>query len=218
MLHKKRDQFKFQEKIIINTFGRLPITPNQWTLTGLMFSFIGLYFVIVHDIFLALMFFIISMFLDFVDGTVARARDMVSDNGAYLDTMIDRYSQAIMIFGFFFISELPVVLLPVSVWIFLILFGSMVTTYSKAAANEKGLSKKVVREALKHKMLIKKAERDIFAFLIYILILCNQPYLAVFILILFAIFTNITAIRKISLFMKYNNEIGNKTALNDKKF
>lgn len=212
MLHKEREHFKFQERIIINTLGRLPITPNQWTVISLIVALIGLYFVIVQDFFVATVLFLFSLLLDLVDGSIARARGMASNTGAYVDTIVDRYVEAIMLLGLFFVPQLSSILIPISVWIFLTLFGSMVTTYSKAATGEKELSKEAIKKTLKAKGLIKRAERVFTSFLIYVFIVLGQFYIATIILILFAVLTNITAVRKILRFIHYNNKLGFKKA------
>ena len=203
MLHKRREKFKFQEKFIASTLGKLPITPNQWTLISLIFVLIGLYFVITQNFLLALIFFIISLFLDLVDGAIARAKNLVSNKGAYIDTIVDRYVEGIMLFGLLFINNLPTIILPIEIWITLAVFGFLITTYSKAAAYEKQLNEKAIQKTLQKSLLVKRAERAILYFSIYLAIVFNQLYIAVIILILFAILTNITAIRKILAFVKY---------------
>jgi phosphatidylglycerophosphate synthase len=136
MLDLKREWFKPQERFIGRTLGKLPITPNQWTFLSIVFALIGLCFVVNFNFFLALLFFLISGVLDFVDGSVARAKNMASKTGAYIDTIVDRYVEGIMFMSLLFVS-LPVIMVPASVWICLSIFGSIVTTYAKAAAKEK---------------------------------------------------------------------------------
>jgi phosphatidylglycerophosphate synthase len=68
MLDLKREWFKPQERFIGRTLGKLPITPNQWTFLSIVFALIGLCFVVNSNFFLALLFFLISGVLDFVDG------------------------------------------------------------------------------------------------------------------------------------------------------
>jgi len=202
MLHKRREKFKLQEKLIANTLGKFPMTPNEWTLISLIFVFAGLYFTISQDFILALMFFVVSLFLDLVDGAVARAKNMVSNKGAYIDTIVDRYVEGVMLFGLLFIPYFSTIIFPIEIWISLAIFGFMITTYSKAAAHEKQLNEEAIKKTLEKKLLIKRAERAIFYFSIYLAIIFSQFYIATIILILFAILTNVTAIRKILSFVK----------------
>ncbi|MFA5755007.1 MAG: CDP-alcohol phosphatidyltransferase family protein [Candidatus Paceibacterota bacterium] len=208
MLHKQRENFEFLEDIVIKTIGKLPVTPNQWTILSVVIALVGLFFVYLQLFVLALIFFLLSLSLDYVDGAIARARDMASNSGAYLDTLADRYVEAIRLFGLLLIPTLPVIIFPSFFWIFLALFGSMITTYSKAATGEKKIAEEAVRKTLMSKGLLKVAERSILVLLIYIAIIFNQFYVAMYLLIILALFTNITAIRKIFKFIKYNKEIG----------
>lgn len=190
MLDLKREWFKSIEKFIGKTLGRLPITPNQWTLMSIVFALMGLYFTINVNFLLALISFFVSGILDFIDGSVARAKNMSSNTGAYIDTIVDRYIEGIMFLGLLFVS-LPTVIFPSYIWIFLALFGSMLTTYTKAAAKEKGLVKQELKGGL-----MSRGERLILIFLIFILLIFSQQYLATIIIIIFAILSNLTALQR----------------------
>jgi len=190
MLDLKREWFKSIEKFIGKTLGRLPITPNQWTLMSIVFALMGLYFTINVNFLLALISFFVSGILDFIDGSVARAKNMSSNTGAYIDTIVDRYIEGIMFLGLLFVS-LPTVIFPSYIWIFLALFGSMLTTYTKAAAKEKELVKQELKGGL-----MSRGERLILIFLIFILLIFSQQYLATIIIIIFAILSNFTALQR----------------------
>ena len=190
MLDLKREWFKSIERFIGKTLGRLPITPNQWTLLSIVFALIGLYFTINFNFLLALISFFISGILDFIDGSVARAKNMSSSAGAYIDTIVDRYIEGIMFLGLLFVS-LPTIIFPSYTWIFLALFGSMLTTYTKAAAKEKELVKQELKGGL-----MSRGERLILIFLIFILLIFSQQYLATIIIIIFAALSNFTALQR----------------------
>ncbi|MDD2909411.1 MAG: CDP-alcohol phosphatidyltransferase family protein [Candidatus Pacebacteria bacterium] len=190
MLDLKREWFKSIERFIGKTLGRLPITPNQWTLLSIVFALIGLYFTINFNFLLALISFFISGILDFIDGSVARAKNMSSNTGAYIDTIVDRYIEGIMFLGLLFISLLTIIF-PSYIWIFLALFGSMLTTYTKAAAKEKELVKLELKGGL-----MSRGERLILIFLIFILLIFSQQYLATIIIIIFAALSNFTALQR----------------------
>lgn len=190
MLDLKREWFKSIERFIGKTLGRLPVTPNQWTLLSVVFALIGLHFTINFNFLLALISFFISGILDFIDGSVARAKNMSSNTGAYIDTIVDRYIEGIMFLGLLFVS-LPTIIFPSYTWIFLALFGSMLTTYTKAAAKEKELVKQELKGGL-----MSRGERLILIFLIFILLIFSQQYLATIIIIIFAILSNFTALQR----------------------
>ena len=106
MLDSHRHLFKDLEKNIAQVFSSLPITPNQYTLIAFLSIFVTLYFLIKQNIILAIVFFLIASFLDLIDGAVARNKDMTTKTGAYLDTIIDRYVEGVLLLGMLFLSLL----------------------------------------------------------------------------------------------------------------
>jgi len=194
MLEAKREKFKKLEEIMGKFFSKF-FTPNQYTLISLLFVVISFSFLINLNLVLALIFFLLATILDFIDGAVARFTQKVTKKGAYLDTISDRYVEGIILLGFLFLP-LPDFLLPAKVWIFLALFGSFLTTYSKAAAKEK----EIVAEELK-KGLLTRAERIILITLAMLLGIFNFSLLLYPIIIL-AIFSNITALQRIYLSLR----------------
>ena len=117
--------------------------------------------------------------------------------GAYLDTICDRYIEGMVLFGFLFLP-LPEVIFPAYIWVFLCLFGSLMTTYSKAAAKEK----EILQEELK-KGLLERPERMILIFLAMILGIFNF-FSVVYILIIFSILSNFTAFQRIYFTLRSN--------------
>ncbi|TET84109.1 MAG: CDP-alcohol phosphatidyltransferase family protein [Candidatus Nealsonbacteria bacterium] len=194
MLEEKREKFKKLEEIMGKFFSKF-FTPNQYTLISLLFVIISFSFLINLNLVLALIFFLLAGLLDFIDGAVARFLQKATKKGAYLDTISDRYVEGIILLGFLFLP-LPAFLLSAKVWIFLALFGSFLTTYSKAAAKEK----EIVTEELK-KGFLTRAERIILITLAMVLGIFNFSWLLYPIIIL-AIFSNITALQRIYLSLR----------------
>ena len=136
--YKRRAKFgKLSEKIG-QVFGKLPLGPNHWTMLTIVIVSISAYFVTQGEFLLASVLLLLSAFLDMVDGAVARATNKATLFGGFFDTVVDRYVEGIIIFSLLF-AQLPDFILPSSAWILLALFGSMITTYVKAAAKEKEL-------------------------------------------------------------------------------
>ena len=194
MLEAKREKIKKLEEIIGKFFSKF-FTPNQYTLISLLFVVISFSFLISLNLVLALIFFLLAGLLDFIDGAVARSLQRATKKGAYLDTITDRYIEGIILLGFLFLP-LTTFLLPAKVWIFLALFGSLLTTYSKAAAKEKG----IVTEELK-KGLLTRAERIILITLAMLLGIFNFSWL-IYPIIILAIFSNLTALQRIYLSLR----------------
>ncbi len=201
MLDTKRYWFRNLEKIVGSVFGALPLTPNQYTYLSGIFALVGLWFMIAGNLFWATIFFLVAAGLDFVDGAVARAKDMSSKVGAYLDTVFDRYVEGVIFFGMFFLA-LPQVVIPGQAWVYLAIFGSVVTTYAKAAAKEKDL----VSQELKGGLL-SRGERLILIFLALILGIIYPDYLYMtYIIALIAVLANFTAIQRIYFAIKINRQ------------
>jgi len=194
MLAEKREKFKKLEETMGKFFSKF-FTPNQYTLISLLFVVISFSFLISLNLVLALIFFLLAGLLDFIDGAVARFLQKATKKGAYLDTISDRYVEGIILLGFLFLP-LPDFLLPAKVWIFLALFGSFLTTYSKAAAKEK----EIVAEELK-KGLLTRAERIILITLAMLFGIFNLSWL-IYPIIILAIFSNITAFQRIYLALR----------------
>ncbi len=201
MLDTKRHWFKGLEKLIGKIFGSLPLTPNQYTYLSGIFALVGLYFMAQENILWAIIFFLVAGLLDFVDGAVARVKDMSSMVGAYLDTVFDRYIEGIIFFGILFLP-LPHFLIPGYAWVFLAIFGSIVTTYVKAAAKEKGL----VNQELKGGLL-SRGERLLLIFIALVLGIIYPDYLYMtYVIALIAVLSNVTAIQRFVSAILINND------------
>lgn len=137
-------------------------------------------------------FFFLAVFFDFTDGAVARFRGKATKRGAYLDTICDRYVEGIILLGFLFLP-LPKFGWDAKFWIFLALFGSLMTTYAKAAAKEKELTQGELKKGL-----LGRPERTILIFLSLLFGIIN-PSLVIYPIIVLAILSNLTAIERIFL-------------------
>lgn len=196
MLVEKREKFKKLSDWTGSIFSKIGLTPNQYTLISLVFVLVSFYFLINRKLILALIFFLLTAFLDFIDGAVAKFLDKKTKKGAYLDTISDRYVEGIIWLGFLFLP-LPDFLLPAKIWIFLAFFGSLMTTYSKAAAKEKELTQEELRKGL-----FGRPERVVLISLAISLGIFNLSWMLYPILIL-AVFSNITALQRIYLALRH---------------
>ena len=195
MLEEKREKFKRISNWTGSIFSKLGLTPNQYTLISLDFVLVSFYFLIKERLILALIFFLLAAFLDFIDGAVAKFLEKKTKKGAYLDTISDRYVEGIILLGFLFLP-LADFLLPAKIWIFLAFFGSLMTTYSKAAAKEKELTQKELKKGL-----LGRAERIILIILAIFLGIFNLSWM-LYPIIFLAVFSNLTALQRIYLSLK----------------
>jgi len=195
MLEEKREKFKKIEEKVGRIFSKLGPSPNQYTLNSIFFGIFCFVSLIFKNFILALIFFLISAILDFVDGAVARYSGKVTKAGAYLDTISDRFVEGLIFLGLLSLP-LPKFIIEAKYWIFLAFFGSLMTTYAKAAAKEKEL----VAQELK-KGFFGRGERMILLSITIFLGIFNQN-LMIYPISLLAIFTNLTAIQRIILALK----------------
>jgi phosphatidylglycerophosphate synthase len=195
MLEEKREKFKKIESEIGRIFSKLGPSPNQYTLNSIVFGIFCFVSLVFRNFILALIFFLISAILDFVDGAVARYSGKVTKAGAYLDTISDRFVEGLIFLGLLSLP-LPKFIIEAKYWIFLAFFGSLMTTYAKAAAKEKEL----VAQELK-RGFFGRGERMILLSITFFLGIFNQN-LMIYPISLLAIFSNLTAIQRIILALK----------------
>jgi len=190
VLYRNRERFeKLSVKIGI-IFSKIPLSANAWTLLSILPALAAFYFILQEQFISAAVLLIVAAFLDFVDGSVARVTGTVSKFGAFLDTIVDRYIEGIIVLALFFVP-LPKFVFPAAVWLFLYFFGAMMTTYVKAAAKEKELVVKELRGGL-----LERAERMIILFAGIIVASLDLMFL-VYVLALLAVLSNFTALQRV---------------------
>ncbi len=195
MLYKKRDRFEGLSIRIGIAAAKLGLSPNHWTILALIPALMAVWFLIGQQWLIAAALFSLSSFIDLVDGSVARVTGSVTKLGAYLDTIVDRYVEFAILFGLLLVP-LPQFVFPSYIWIFVYLFGSLMTTYSKAAAKEKELTETEIKGGI-----LERAERLILLFFAIILAAFDKIYL-VYIVVILAVLTNITALQRIYITAK----------------
>ena len=118
------------------------LSPNAWTLISLVPALAGLTALVMHQLALGLARFALSAFIDIVDGTVARVTNQVSDKGAYIDGVVDRYVELMLYLGLLiYIGRGEFFGLPNEVWIVLLIFGGLMTSFVRAYADHRGIVK-----------------------------------------------------------------------------
>lgn len=192
VLYRKREWFSGLSIKIGMIFSKAGLAPNHWTMLVIVPTLVSLYFLLEKQFLVAAAFLLLSAFLDFVDGSVARVMGKVTKFGAYLDTIMDRYVEAIILAGLLFIN-LPGFYVPAYVWIFVFFFGSFMTTYAKSAAKEKEMTDKELSGGL-----LERGERLIILFIGILLAYFRLSYLT-YIIVMLAVLTNITALQRIKI-------------------
>ena len=157
---------EFTERVSIRIgiiFSRIPLSPNTWTLLSVLPALLGFYFLTQKQMWPAIAAFAVSALLDAVDGGVARVTGAVTNLGAYLDGMVDRFVEALLLFGLMFYGVADWQL-PGYAWVALLLFfGTVMTSYSRAYADHR---KVLAGEEVKRMPgILERAERLILVFL-----------------------------------------------------
>ncbi|MFW9768684.1 MAG: CDP-alcohol phosphatidyltransferase family protein [Candidatus Thorarchaeota archaeon] len=82
----------------------------------------------------------LSGLFDGVDGTVARELNIASDSGAFIDSVIDKISEG-LILGSLAVEYLTITFLglPVSLWVLVAITGWLLTSYTRARATSLGV-------------------------------------------------------------------------------
>lgn len=127
---------RFLTRTLGAVFSPLPLSPNQWTVLGLVPSLVAAWTLAHHAWIASAALLLLSLLLDTVDGAVARTTGRTTTSGAFLDALVDRYAEAAIMVGLL-LADLPPLFLPAAFWVFFYYLGSMMSTYAKAAAKEK---------------------------------------------------------------------------------
>jgi len=195
MLYAKRSLLEGLSKKIGILFSKMSLSPNQWTLLSLVLVTITFYFLINKSFLIATIIFAFTAAIDMIDGAVARIIKKATIFGAYLDTIIDRLIEFEIILGFLIIGY-PAFIISMNIWLFFLIFGSLMVTYTKASAFEKGLVKKELKGGI-----LEHPER-LTLFLLIILISNYSMVYASYLIVITTILTNITAIQRFLIAIK----------------
>jgi len=143
-------------------FSFIPLTPNQITVLALLFAIVGFCFATQQQAYLSLLFFILAGLVDAIDGAVARFRKQVTARGAYIDGIIDRLVEFLLVLSLFFFYIPPFILPAALLLIIILFFGSAMTSFATAYAEHRNVAdaKKIVAQP----GILPRAERLILLF------------------------------------------------------
>ncbi|MHC1592213.1 MAG: CDP-alcohol phosphatidyltransferase family protein [Candidatus Helarchaeales archaeon] len=144
---------KFQDKLdpFARLLTRMGFTPNSVTVMALSFSVVASFLLMISGylmhylygtgffnlawifILIAALFILLSGFSDALDGALARHQQGITKFGGFLDSVLDRYADAIIIIGIIFGNHCNIYIGIIA------LFGSMCVSYSRAKAESAGV-------------------------------------------------------------------------------
>ncbi len=162
--------------------NRLGITPNMMTMLGLVGNIIGAWFLARGEMLTGGLFILICTPFDALDGTMARLRGEVSEFGAFVDAVSDRYSELFILGGllYYFSQQGDWVTVTAT---YAAAAGSVLVSYVKARADSLKLDANTG--------ILTRMERYL---VLAPLLLFNQPQIAIWIL---AVLANFTALQRI---------------------
>jgi CDP-diacylglycerol--glycerol-3-phosphate 3-phosphatidyltransferase len=173
--------------------ARIGIPPNVLTSIGLLFALIAAYHFALGRFFLAGILTICSGIFDLLDGKVAEATGTTSPFGAFLDSVVDRYSDTAVLVGLIlFYTKEENVLYVIATSITLI--GFIMVSYTKSRA-----------ETLIGECQVGLMERPERILVLSLAALLNRMDVGIWILL---IFTHLTAFQRIFYTWKKSKEIG----------
>jgi len=181
----------FEEKVtpFIRILNKINISPNFLTITGLIFIIVGSVFIVFQNYILAALFLLIGNLCDALDGTLARKYQKTSKFGAFLDSVVDRLSDAFPIMAIALIYQNHPLELTISM---LALTFSFMVSYTRARAEGLGIECKVG--------ILERPERSI---IMIVFTLFSMPLIAV---ILIAIGSFITTMQRVYCVYKKTRE------------
>jgi len=179
MLSKYKNKFN----PIISIFSKpfLFFSPNTITLFSLIPAIFSFYFVYNGIYLIGAVLAAFAFLLDSIDGYIARIKNLATKKGAYLDAIIDRINEIIIIAGF--IKSFPIIS-------FFLMSFSLLISYSKARGEmENRLGN------LNYPQLMERGERAISIIFILFFSYFYPSYLK-YLLILFLVLVFITFIQR----------------------
>ena len=96
----------FRKKIKLD----LPIDPNKISGLSVLFSFFVAYFILKNMFLPASLVLLLVLFLDFLDGVIARGRKINSYHGQIIDWTSDRISETIIFIPLFILYQFSILL------------------------------------------------------------------------------------------------------------
>jgi CDP-diacylglycerol--glycerol-3-phosphate 3-phosphatidyltransferase len=127
---------------LMSALGRVPLTPNQVTVVGLVLTFFAATLVAFGELRWAGVVLIVAGTCDILDGALARSTHTSYPYGAFLDSTLDRYSEGAIYIGLaaYFVSAGG----PYERWLVLATFaalaGSFLVSYVRARAQSLGFT------------------------------------------------------------------------------
>ncbi len=134
VIGRTKEQFKRIFSPVARVVAKSRIPPNALTLLGPVVATLAAWMYIQQQLGLAILLLLLSGFVDALDGAVARITGKTSAFGGVLDSICDRYSDAIVLFGIIFGGWVS------TFWGIIAIVGSLLVSYTRARAEAAGVT------------------------------------------------------------------------------
>jgi len=132
-LHQNRRKYYEETSTHLGVYCRkMGLTPNVLTAVSLICAVVSGYFFWQQSLIFGIAFMLLTSLTDMLDGATARAGKMGTTFGGILDHVSDRYGE------FFILAGIAISDLVHPVWAIFALFGMLIASYTRAAAESIG--------------------------------------------------------------------------------
>ena len=119
-------KFRKKLKALLAAAGKalsiIPLTANQFTATSILLALIAALFIANQNLAAGLLFVVLAILVDVLDGSFAEAKKQKSNFGNYFDAIVDKVAECVFYIGFAFITP---------IFAILALAGTMLESYAK---------------------------------------------------------------------------------------
>ncbi|MEM3700569.1 MAG: archaetidylinositol phosphate synthase [Candidatus Bathyarchaeia archaeon] len=164
MLTKLKEKFQKMLLAEAEAAHKIGLTPNMISLVGIILAFLSAMAYMQWQtntlyLFLATVLLLLSGFCDALDGIIARTYQKTTPFGGFLDSLLDRYADAIVYMGIILGG------LCASLWGLIALIGSLLVSYTRARAEAAEIKMESVGLAERAERIIILAITTLIAFL-----------------------------------------------------
>ena len=130
---------------VAGLFVKTGITPNMLTIFGFVLNAVVAYLLATDHLVAGGVMMLFAGLFDMLDGALAKITNRASQFGAFLDSVVDRYSEAVILFGLllFYYNQPNSAGLIEIILVYAILVGSMMISYARARAGSLNISNEV---------------------------------------------------------------------------
>jgi len=123
---------------VVRLLSRTPITPSTITWFGFLLAVGAVAFIVTGHLFAAGFMVLVAGFFDMLDGALARHTKQATRFGAFLDSTLDRLSEAVILLGILVVQAREQSMVGILL-VVIALIGSLLVSYIRARAEALGL-------------------------------------------------------------------------------